>query len=52
MLILPHYIRFATKNSPKNTKIAIKDMVQRLIAPNERAIKSMIGPKAITAAYR
>ena len=49
MLIVSHYTRFATKNSAKITKIMIRPVVQRLIAPNDRAIKNIMGPKAKTA---
>jgi hypothetical protein len=50
MLILSHYMRFATKNSAKNRKDAIRPMVQILITPKDLAIRSIIGPKDITAA--
>ena len=42
-------MRFATKNSAKNIKRQMRPVVQRLIAPKERAIKNIIGPKAKTA---
>jgi hypothetical protein len=43
-------MRFATKNSAKNMKKTIKATVQILMAPKERAIRSMIGPNEKTAA--
>ena len=49
MLILSHYIRFLTKNSAKNRKIMISAVVQREIAPNDLAIRNIIGPNDKTA---
>ena len=43
------YWNFASFAFNKLKKMMIKATVQRLIAPNERAVKSIIGPKAKTA---
>ncbi len=50
MLILPHYVRFATRNSLRMIARAIKTTTSGVMAPKERAIRSKLGAAASTAA--
>ncbi|MEE0888048.1 MAG: hypothetical protein U0L97_02440 [Candidatus Saccharimonadaceae bacterium] len=52
MLILSHYIRFATKNSAKQMNRHTNPTVHRFITPKEYVISSMMGAKANTAEYK
>lgn len=45
-------MRLATKNSANDINKTMSPTVQKFIAPNERAISSIIGAKASTAAYK